>query len=197
MVSLCPDCVTVLLFKADWCGYCKNFEPLYKRLEQKFPKVHFVEFEETANKDEIKQFPFEIAGYPTIVLLNPSNIDQPYLPYKGPRTEDALSQFIMDGNNSKDDDVQVVLVKAEWCGFCQRFAPVFSELKQKLENEHRAFVILDEATNKDQIRDLPFVVKGYPTIALMDSKKEKYKTYRGTRSKEDVQKFIMAGLGSS
>lgn len=78
-----------------------------------------------------------------------------------------------------------VLFKAEWCGHCKEFLPVFEQIIVKLHDYDISFLIIDENDkdeyNKFLINDLiipvsknvknydPLTISGYPTIALFES----------------------------
>ena len=57
------------LFKANWCGHCKNFIPEWDKLKEDSNlnnKVEFITMDSEKNATEIKEW--EIKGFPTLIL---------------------------------------------------------------------------------------------------------------------------------
>ncbi len=85
------DKIDLLLFKAEWCGYCKSFLPVWNSLQQ-MPqfnnKFNFITYEETVDKSKMKDF--NIDGYPTLKYKK----DNKYLDYKGPREMEHMIEFL-------------------------------------------------------------------------------------------------------
>ena len=80
---------TLYLFKADWCGHCKNFMPIWKDLQKSVGnKINFNTFDADKNKNEIKEF--NIQGFPTLILIkNNTKIE-----YEGERDVKSITDFI-------------------------------------------------------------------------------------------------------
>ncbi|XP_014368740.2 protein disulfide-isomerase A3 [Papilio machaon] len=78
---------------------------------------------------------------------------------------------------------------APWCGHCQKLAPVWDELGEKLKNEDVDIVKID-ATANDWPKSL-YDVSGFPTIYWKpkDSAKKPVR-YNGGRSLEDFLKYV-------
>ncbi len=76
------DNLHIILAKANWCGHCKNFEPIYTMAEQiykdnKFLKNYNIEFEQYDMADDDGKNKFmlnhlgaidKIKGYPTVMI---------------------------------------------------------------------------------------------------------------------------------
>lgn len=80
--------VTVMLFKADWCGHCKNFIPEWTKFKNKYPSCE--EYDADKNDDVNKKF--GVNSYPT-VLIKTNEHDEP-IKYTGERTSDALEKYV-------------------------------------------------------------------------------------------------------
>ncbi len=78
----------LFLFKAEWCGHCKAFKPVWEELQQKFrTKYNFYTYDNEENKNEMKQW--EIRGFPTIIGKRGDTATE----YRGPRDFESLSAF--------------------------------------------------------------------------------------------------------
>jgi len=87
-----------------------------------------------------------------------------------------------------DAEKEIIIVKAEWCGHCQKAAPEFAKIAK---NGKIPVKILDADKNKDEVSGLN--VKGYPTILFMESGKPT--EYSGQRTCSAV--MSAAGLPDS
>ena len=76
------------LFKADWCGHCKNFKPTWANLKSNYNKVKYNEFDADKDHNIIKKF--NISGYPTIMLKHNNKM----IEYNGNRDKDSILEFI-------------------------------------------------------------------------------------------------------
>ena len=67
---------SVLLVKANWCGYCTKYLPLFKSLSERYKSVNFVFVEEEENKYLLNQWAnlvnpkFTIKGFPMVILYD-------------------------------------------------------------------------------------------------------------------------------
>jgi thiol-disulfide isomerase/thioredoxin len=100
-------------------------------------------------------------------------------------------------------EISVILVRANWCGHCKNFEPIFDETKKNyLENDFfknykMKFVDYDMESSEGKIAfenshgDAQNLVNGYPTIIVKISdsdKKEKYHTIDHTVVDNSVEK---------
>lgn len=79
---------TLTLIKADWCGHCKKFFPIWEELPKHLPNINFKVLDSEQNKDEIQKY--KIAGYPSIFL----EIDNKIIEYTGGRTVEDIKNFL-------------------------------------------------------------------------------------------------------
>jgi thioredoxin-like negative regulator of GroEL len=80
---------TIYLFKAEWCGHCKSFAPVWADLQEKYKgKYRFVTYDEKTDRAELKKF--GVDSFPTIILQK----DDKAIEYVGSRDPDSLSEFI-------------------------------------------------------------------------------------------------------
>ena len=84
------------LFKAEWCGHCKNFKPEWGKLKKNSKlkeKVNFITMDSDINQKEINEW--KIEGFPTIILKKGSNA----IEYNGNRTVEEIENFIKENIN--------------------------------------------------------------------------------------------------
>lgn len=76
----------VLLVKAEWCGHCQNYIPLYEAFSAKFPNYMFLVLEETENSHCIEQWKklaspsFKVDGFPTVCMYDKSGTQATVVP---------------------------------------------------------------------------------------------------------------------
>lgn len=92
---------------------------------------------------------------------------------KDKSTVPTFKKAMSDGNI-------IVLYHADWCGYCQRFKPVWEELKKKLNNGRNPMCHIGEveSTNMHHLPDVE--VTSYPTILFY---KQKLQTSNKTKTK--------------
>ena len=82
---------------------------------------------------------------------------------KNKNTAPTFKKAISDGNI-------IVLYHADWCGYCQRFKPVWEELKKKLTTSAKPMCHIGEVESAN-MHHLPDVeVRSYPTILFYKPK---------------------------
>lgn len=74
------DTVELMLFKAEWCGHCKNFLPVWNTLQKDYGnKYTFTTYDLDNDKEVFDKW--EIKGYPTLIINNRGKL----MDYNGPR----------------------------------------------------------------------------------------------------------------
>jgi len=83
----------IMLFKANWCGHCKSFLPIWQKIE-KDPSlnVNFTTFDSVENKREMQLY--NIEGFPTIIY----KVNDKLIEYTGSRDEKSVREFIKSYN---------------------------------------------------------------------------------------------------
>ena len=80
---------TVILFKAEWCGHCKNFKDTWLNLKTKYnDKYDFITYDADMNSKEVSSF--NIKGFPTLLVQNKKKIVE----YNGSRDENNIIKFV-------------------------------------------------------------------------------------------------------
>ena len=82
----------IYLFKATWCGHCKQFTPIWDALQNDADlksKYTFKTIDADKDKQVIKDW--KIEGFPTIIKKDGTNA----IEYVGERTADAVKNFLI------------------------------------------------------------------------------------------------------
>ncbi len=80
--------IQIILFKADWCGHCKTFKPLWEALSKKYEsKYEFITYDADNNTKMFEEY--NVDAFPTIKIKNGSDI----IDYNGDRSIEDLTNF--------------------------------------------------------------------------------------------------------
>lgn len=95
--------------------------------------------------------------------------------------------------NGAENQIVLILFKAEWCGHCQNFLPTFKKLTENL-NSNQLCAVVDADEESELINQINsfiygYKVQGFPTLVLYHDGKF-IKTYEGDRSIEDLLEFM-------
>ncbi len=147
---------------------------------QKFPYDQDKEITFEAIKAFVDDF---VAG-----KVEPSIKSEPIPETQGPVTVVVAKNY----NDIVLDDTKDVLIEfyAPWCGHCKALAPKYEELGTLYaESEFKDKVVI--AKVDATANDVPDEIQGFPTIKLYPAgAKDKAVTYSGSRTVEDLIKFI-------
>jgi len=84
---------TLVLFYANWCGYCSEFKPTWEKIKTTLkgssPKIHVRQYEADENRDAFENE--EIKSYPTIRLYCEKKLIEEY---SGDRSEASVLKFV-------------------------------------------------------------------------------------------------------
>lgn len=81
--------VDVILFKADWCGHCKNFKPTWEKVAEIYnKKFNFIVYDADKQREKFEEY--KVDAFPTVLIKNGSNI----IPYDGERSFEEISNFL-------------------------------------------------------------------------------------------------------
>jgi|SaaInlStandDraft_5_1057022.scaffolds.fasta_scaffold05307_4 thioredoxin-like negative regulator of GroEL len=82
--------IEILLFKADWCGHCKNFKSTWDKLKSQYEnKYKFIEYDADKNNNELVKF--NVNSFPTIKFKQGDRITE----YQGSRDHASLNETII------------------------------------------------------------------------------------------------------
>ncbi|KAI5599184.1 hypothetical protein POPTR_002G198300v4 [Populus trichocarpa] len=206
-------------FYAPWCGHCKKLAPEYEKLGSSFKKAKAVLIGKV-DCDEHKGVcsKYGVSGYPTLQWFPKGSLEPKK--YEGPRTAEALAEFVnneggsnvkiaavtssvvvLTADNFNDivlDENKDVLVEfyAPWCGHCKNLAPIYEKVATAFKSEEDVVVANLEA---DKYRDLAekYGVSGFPTLKFFPKGNKAGEEYEGGRDLDDFVAFINEKAGTS
>ena len=86
------DKVTIMNFNTEWCGYSKQFQPIWdnftKKMSKKKINVKDVKCDRANNQGLCEKY--DIEGFPTVKLVNNGKVHE----FRGRRTVEDLSEFV-------------------------------------------------------------------------------------------------------
>ncbi len=83
------DKMDIMLFKAEWCGHCKQFKSTWGKLKDQFNnKFNFITYDSVKDARKIKEH--KINGYPTIMFKDNVLTKS----YEGPRDYESLEMIL-------------------------------------------------------------------------------------------------------
>jgi thiol-disulfide isomerase/thioredoxin len=87
------DKISVILFKADWCGHCKNFKPTWEKISNMYKqKYNFIVYDADSQTEKFKEY--KVDAFPTVLIKTGDNIK----PYDGDRSFEDFSNFLQSIN---------------------------------------------------------------------------------------------------
>jgi protein disulfide-isomerase A6 len=88
---------TLYLFKAEWCGHCKNFKNTWNELKNTLGnEINLVAYDADKDAETIKNY--NIDGYPTLILKSNNKA----IEYVGSRDLDSIKNFINEYTKTKN-----------------------------------------------------------------------------------------------
>lgn len=83
------DKTQIYLFKAEWCGHCRGFKPVWEKIRKEYnDKYEFITVDSDKDKNKIDEW--KITGFPTIIKKTNNSAEE----YVGPRDEESVVTFI-------------------------------------------------------------------------------------------------------
>jgi len=102
--------------------------------------------------------------------------------------QNSLKYNSQVGGGKKEDNTDVFLFKADWCGHCAAFLPTWDKLKDEYGKKYN-FITYDGDKNKEDVKS--WGVNGFPTIIVKkNNNKNEAMEYVGPNEYYSVLKFI-------
>lgn len=109
------------------------------------------------------------------------------------------SDFILQSLNLSSPKISkkkcsVLLIKAEWCGFCSRFMPEYKELSKQYSNVN--FFIIDSDKSQQLLQywsnlaNPVFEANKFPTVILYDANGNPMKEIDRTQIEQEIKPFL-------
>lgn len=196
------DDPALVMFYADWCGFCKQVKPEFIKFKDQLKKMDTrnkaVMINSDENPDLMKKF--NINSFPTFKYFprgikngNPVEYDggrdfQSFMKFMNKKTNDSNDS---DKDSSSEGKPEFVMFYADWCGHCQKAKPKFLKFKQILEKAGNVDVkLINTADNKDLMEK--YDINGIPSFKYfpngMDS--DEVVDYDGPREIDGWMDFI-------
>ena len=89
----------------------------------------------------------------------------------------------------------VVFFYTDWCGFCQRFAPVFDKITRNRDVKSKlaiAYVNCEQEENHKLMQE--YGVEGFPTVYVIKTNGEKVHLENGTFFNSDSEKVVKENI---
>ena len=87
------DKIKIILFKADWCGHCKNFKPTWEAVSKQYNnKFEFIVYD--ADKERSKFEEYKVDAFPTVIIKRGEEKTE----YKGERSFEDFNNFLQSLN---------------------------------------------------------------------------------------------------
>ncbi len=80
----------VILFKADWCGHCKTFKPIWDVVTKQYNNLEFIVYD--ADKDKDSLITYNIQGFPTVIVEKDGNRFE----YNDERNANSFNNFLKE-----------------------------------------------------------------------------------------------------
>lgn len=214
--------VWMVEFYADYCGHCKNLEPIYTQVANTVEGIAKVG---AINAEKYNNFTTEhnIAGYPTIRIYGKDKDEDPE-EYIGKRTTKDLCRAIIRemkrsillqyGNPNlfrgysdvsilthhnltsieNDNKIWAIVFYIPWCTRSEKLSPKWNVVSKTLSGKVR-FGAVNLATYRNKIRY--YDIQESPTIMLLPKNKDnkrQFLTYEGDFSSINISNWIRQHL---
>jgi len=83
----------------------------------------------------------------------------------------------------------LILFHAEWCGHCKQLMPIWDAL-EKIIPDNKLNIVKISCVKKEEICKSLNIIKGYPTIIFVNSKKNELIVFDAERTIENIIIFI-------
>lgn len=201
-------------FFAPWCGHCKNLAPQWSMAASKLKgKVKLGALDATVHTK--KAADFGVRGYPTIKYFRPGKKDSNSAAnYDGGRSADDIVNWALDkfSQNIPAPEVKQIIDNISFKEECEKkllcvisILPYILDCQSKCRNDYLHLLkklaekykakmwgwIWSEATSQSELENtLEIGGFGYPTMAVLNTRKLKFSMFRGSFSEVGINEFL-------
>ncbi|KAH9633518.1 hypothetical protein HF086_013195 [Spodoptera exigua] len=170
------DDIWLVEFFAPWCGHCKNLEPHWAKAATELKgKVKVGALDATVHQEMASRF--QVQGYPTIK----------YFP-SGKKTYDSAEDY--NGGRTSSDIVSFALEKLAENVPAPEIIQVVNEASMQACSEKPLWVWAEAGAQTALEESLELGGFGYPAMAVVNAKKLKFSTLRGSFSETGINEFL-------
>ncbi|XP_013149580.1 PREDICTED: protein disulfide-isomerase A6 [Papilio polytes] len=200
-------------FYAPWCGHCKNLEPHWAKAATELKgKVKVGALDATVHQAIASRY--QVQGYPTIKLFNAGKKTSDSVEdYNGGRTSSDIVAYAMEKlaeNIAPPEIIQVV--NEETMKVCSEkplcvvsilphildcnaacrneYISILARLGDKYKNKMWGWVWTEAGAQPALEAALELGGFGYPAMAVVNAKKLKFSTLRGSFSETGINEFL-------
>jgi thiol-disulfide isomerase/thioredoxin len=155
---------TIIVFLAEWCGFCQKFKPQLDELMKKNNNIKIVD-----SKDITPEFQEYIKGFPTAIKVSDKTpaVGAPEIlkMIKEQEVKQEVKQEVRQEvkQDNQQEKITIIVFLAEWCGFCQKFKPQLIEIMKTNTN----IKIVDSNNIPPEYKQY---VDGFPTAIKISDK---------------------------
>ncbi|CAG9117976.1 unnamed protein product [Plutella xylostella] len=207
------DDLWLVEFYAPWCGHCKNLEPQWAKAATELKgKVKLGALDATVHTSMASRY--QVQGYPTIKLFRAGKKSSDSVEdYNGGRTASDIVAFALDKlaeNIAAPEIIQVVdeatlaacgaqplcvvsiLPHILDCGAACRndYLDVLRRMGEKYKNKMWGWIWAEAGAQPALEEALELGGFGYPAMAVVNAKKLKFSTLRGSFSETGINEFL-------
>lgn len=208
------DDMWLVEFYAPWCGHCKNLAPQWAlAAEQLKDKVKLGALDATVHQAMASRY--GIKGYPTIKLFKPGpKSSDSVVEYDGGRTASDIVSWAIDklAENIPAPEIKQITdeqIFKEYCSDkplcvlsilphildCQsqcrnEYIDIITKIGEKFKRKMWGWVWSEAGAQPELESALDLGGFGYPAMTVVNTKKMKYSTLRGSFSNEGIYEFL-------
>jgi protein disulfide-isomerase A6 len=215
VVSSSESIMVLVLFMAEWCTYCKAFEPEYAAVAE---SCALTGSQVLIAKVDVGQHRalgarLDITHYPTLRFFRGEVGEE----YDGQRSTDSIVKWInaragtscqlkressavvqLNGANFGQwrEAANYVFIEfyAPWCSHCKQFSPVYESLARVFEGESSVLIAKVDATEEEGLAQ-QYGVTGFPTLIFLSKGDPLQDVYLGPRDLSSLVRHLNEKAG--
>lgn len=215
------DVLWLVEFFAPWCGHCKNLEPNWKKAAKRLKGVAILAAVDATVHSQVTGR-FNINGFPTIKVFYPGSHDNAK-EYNGPRDADGIVEWVRQQaqESAPAPEVNELLSQEQFSDATQNsitvisflphlldcqskcrndFIEMLKSLAKRFQRNEWKWLWTEEMVHPELEESVGVGGFGYPTMAVVNKKKNVYAILKGVFDKNGIDSFlkqIVSGRGAS